>query len=66
MISVSINGDKREFSSAMSLEKLLEELGYKEGFAVAINTTFVPISKYSSTIINDGDEIDILSAIQGG
>jgi len=66
MIIVSINGQKREIESGITLAKLVDELGYTDGFAVAINTTFVPISKYSSTTINDGDEIDILSAIQGG
>ena len=66
MITISVNGDTVETTKDITLDKLLKQLGYIEGFAVAINTTFVSISQYKQTIIKNGDKIDILSAIQGG
>jgi sulfur carrier protein len=46
---------------------MIEALEYKvKGFAVAVNTTFVPIAKYDETIIKEGDKIDILAPVQGG
>jgi len=41
-VRVFVNGEAKEFErDSLSLKELLEELGYKEGFAVALNETFV-------------------------
>jgi len=67
MIKVSINGETKEIKEGLNVNQLIEALAYKtKGFAVAINTTFVSIKTYESTIINDGDTIDILAPVQGG
>ena len=67
MIKVSVNGEIKELEENLNVKQLIEALEYKtQGFAVAINTTFVPIAKYEETIIKDGDTIDILAPVQGG
>ena len=67
MIRVSINGEVQDIRENLNINQLIDVLEYKvKGFAVAVNTTFVPILKYSETIINDGDTIDILAPVQGG
>ena len=67
MIKISVNGEIKELKENLNVKQLIEVLEYKtKGFAVAINTTFVPIAKYEETIINDGDTIDILAPVQGG
>ena len=67
MIKVSVNGEIKELQEGLNISQMIEALNYKtKGFAVAINTTFVPIAKYEETIINDGDTIDILAPVQGG
>ena len=67
MIKVSVNGEIKELKENLNVKQLIEALEYKtKGFAVAINTTFVPIAKYEETIINNGDTIDILAPVQGG
>ena len=67
MIKVSVNGEVKEISEELNVNELIEELGYEtKGFAVAVNTTFVAISAYENTIIEDGDMIDILAPVQGG
>ncbi len=67
MIKVSVNGEIKEIEENLNVKQLIEALEYKtKGFAVAINTTFVPIAKYEQTIINNGDTIDILAPVQGG
>jgi sulfur carrier protein len=66
-MTISVNGEKKSFDvESMSVQELLEKLGYKEGFAVALNTTFVLNSTYNETMIKDGDELDILAPVQGG
>jgi len=67
MIKISVNGEIKEIEEGLNVKQLIEALNYKqEGFAVAINTTFVSIKSYEETIINDGDTIDILAPVQGG
>lgn len=67
MIKVSVNGEVKELESDLNISEMIEVLEYKiKGFAVAVNTTFVPIAKYNETIIKEGDTIDILAPVQGG
>ena len=67
MIKVSVNGEIKELEHNLNVSEMIEVLEYKvKGFAVAVNTTFVPIAKYNETIIKEGDTIDILAPVQGG
>ncbi len=67
MIKVSVNGEIKDVSDNLNVNELIDELGYTtKGFAVAVNTTFVAIDTYESTLINEHDEIDILAPVQGG
>ncbi len=66
-MKISVNGEMIEFDEeTMSIQRLIEKLKYKEGFAVALNMTFVVSNSYNETMIRDGDIIDILSPVQGG
>jgi len=67
MIKVSVNGEVKEIAEGLNIHQLIEALDYRiKGFAVAINTTFVPIDSYDKTVVEDGDLIDILAPVQGG
>jgi sulfur carrier protein len=67
MIKVSVNGEVKALPRELNVSQMIEALEYKvKGFAVAVNTTFVPIAKYDETIIKEGDTIDILAPVQGG
>ncbi len=67
MIKVSVNGEMKEIEKNLNVKQLIQILEYKQqGFAIAVNTTFVSIKNYEQTIINDGDTIDILAPVQGG
>ena len=67
MIKVSVNGEVKELEENLNVCQMIEALEYKvKGFAVAVNTTFVPIANYDETIIKEGDTIDILAPVQGG
>ena len=63
-----VNGRERELS-ASRVEELLHELGCpaeRQGVAVALNGTVVPRSEWPSRPLRDGDEIEIVGAVQGG
>ena len=63
---VIVNGEPREIASS-SIDALLHELDY-EGthFAVALNYDVVPKGRWGETLLNAGDEIEIITPRQGG
>ncbi|MGS2718078.1 sulfur carrier protein ThiS [Eionea flava] len=67
MLSISLNGEKTSIDASLSANRLLQTQGYQsEKIALAINGTFVPRSQYDETVINDGDEVDVIQAVGGG
>ena len=66
-MKISVNSEIKEFDiDNLTVKKLLEELKYGKGIAVALNETFILKTKYEETTINNGDRVDILSPVQGG
>ncbi|PHS30611.1 MAG: thiamine biosynthesis protein ThiS [Sulfurovum sp.] len=67
MIEVIVNGKRTTISSGLNITEAIRALEYKgEGFALALNGTFVAISTYETTIVRDNDSIEILAPVQGG
>ncbi len=67
MIEIIVNGVRTPINDEMNVKEVIEELEFtQEGFALALNGTFVAISTYETTIIRDNDSIEILSPVQGG
>jgi sulfur carrier protein len=63
---ISVNGEAQEVS-AMSLAGLLASLGYTGAcVATAVNGEFAPASTRGDTMVQDGDEIEIVGPMQGG
>jgi len=66
-MTITLNGESKEITPGLSAEKLLEEAGYQNMLvAIAINGNFVPRNAYQDTAIQNGDEIEIVSPMQGG
>ena len=67
MIEVIVNGIRRNVSKEMNVREMIKELNYtQEGFALALNGTFVAIATYEITMVRDNDSIEILAPVQGG
>ena len=67
MIQVTINGEPKQLQKNTTISEMLTQLDYQnEWLGVAINTTFISKIEHDQTIIKEGDNIDILSPIQGG
>ena len=64
-----LNGAVKEFAEVDSLLALLGELGIDHeagGVAVAVNGAVVPKARWSVTNLVDGDDVEIIHAVQGG
>ena len=64
---ILLNDNEQLIDEATALSSLLKAHGNNEGaFAIAVNDTFIPRSDYESTILNDGDRVELLIPMQGG
>lgn len=71
MIELWLNNKKCVLTQPTTLSDALiawENSGFICGsaFAIAINTTFVPRSNYTETLLANGDRIDLVVPMQGG
>jgi sulfur carrier protein len=65
--AISINGTPGEVRSGATVAELVTEwCPSKRGIAVARNGDIVPKSRWSSTRIAPGDQIEIVTAAAGG
>lgn len=67
MITVSFNGESRQFPQAISVAVLIEELGLT-GKRVALerNGEIVPRSMFATQQLADGDKLEVVVAVGGG
>jgi thiazole synthase len=66
-LSLSLNGEKREFPGPLTVTGLLEALGLDpRKIAVERNLAIVPRSGYGEVVLADGDRLEIVHFIGGG
>lgn len=66
---LQINGEVRNFDSPppFALSTLIESLGMKaDRVAIELNRDIVPRDRWSDTILNDGDQLEIVHFVGGG
>lgn len=62
-----INGKKQNMETVITVADVIKALGYEgDFFAVALNRVCVARANYAATPVNENDEIEILSPMQGG
>ncbi|MFC4610185.1 sulfur carrier protein ThiS [Streptomyces maoxianensis] len=67
ILNVSVNGEAREFATGTTLDALVADLtAAPSGVAAAVNEAVVPRSQWSGTLLDDGDRVEVLTAVQGG
>lgn len=78
-MSFTLNGQARNTVSDSTLKHLIAELTGRDladtgqpvdkrrlGVAVAVNAEVVPRNRWAEVTIHDGDDVEILTAVQGG
>lgn len=64
---MTVNGEAREFEGRPSAPELLDRLGINPGLvAVAVNGVVVRRADLATTVLSDGDEVEIVRAVGGG
>ncbi len=66
-MQLQINGETHQLNESLSVEALLEKLGYEpKSIAVAINGEFVPRHQYTTYLLQDQEALEVVAPMQGG
>lgn len=66
-VTVLVNGEPRQVASGTGLDTVVRRLTSSvSGVAAALNETVVPRAQWPSTVLSEGDRVEILTAVQGG
>jgi sulfur carrier protein len=66
-VTIRLNGDTHEIPEPMSVSALLERLEIdSRRVAVELNLNVVKKALYDSSVVKDGDEVEIVNFVGGG
>ena len=68
MTVITINGERRELGDGATIEAAVRAAGVPDGrgVAVALDGEVVPRGEWAITEIRDGQQVEVLRAVQGG
>ncbi|MFE9121056.1 sulfur carrier protein ThiS [Streptomyces sp. NPDC007172] len=66
-MTISVNGEPRALVPGTTLDVLVAALTpSRSGVAAAVNETVVPRGAWPTTTLDEGDRVEVLTAVQGG
>jgi sulfur carrier protein len=67
IIQVKLNGEPRELPGGTTMAQAVAELTpAAAGVAAAVNGEVVPRGSWAVTLLRDGDQVEVVTAVQGG
>ena len=66
-VQVKLNGEPRDLPDGSTIAQAIAELtAAPSGVAAAINGDVVPRGSWALTVLRDGDQVEVVTAVQGG
>ena len=66
-VQVKLNGEPRELPDGSTIAQAVAELtAAPTGVAAAVNGDVVPRNSWTVTFLRDGDQVEVVTAVQGG
>jgi sulfur carrier protein len=66
-MTVTVNGESREIAAGTTVEQLVAQFTTApSGVAAAVNGEVLPRRTWASTSLADRDEVEVVTAVQGG
>ncbi len=66
-MTITLNGEKHELTAPMSVSALLQRLDIDaRRVAVELNLAVIKKAAYESSLITEGDEVEIVNFVGGG
>ncbi len=66
-VRIRLNGESRELPDGATVTRAIAELtSASTGIAAAVNGDVVPRGCWAATLLRDGDQVEVVTAVQGG
>jgi len=65
-LKLLVNGNEVDAPGSTTIEELLRQLGAPRFVAVELNCEVVPRAKHAETLLQDGDQIELVTLVGGG
>ena len=65
-LDITLNGQPLELPAGATLLDAAQASGVQPPFAAAVNLQFVPRSQYNQTLLQTGDQVELISPVTGG
>lgn len=68
-MEIVVNGEQQQFEGEMKVAEMLTAIGVDPnmpGIAVAVNLSVVRRGEWLNVVVKNGDEVDVITARQGG
>ncbi len=66
-MTITVNGESRSVADGLDITGLVAELGLTpDGIAVAVDHGVVPRARWQGRTLDDGAQVEIVTAMQGG
>ena len=66
-VQVKLNGEPRELPDGSTIAQAVAELtAAPSGVAAAVNGDVISRGSWSLTVLRDGDQVEVVTAVQGG
>jgi sulfur carrier protein len=67
IVQVILNGELRDVDAGTSVAQLIKSVtGQDKGIAVAVNGEVVPRREWPAVALADRDQVEVVTAVQGG
>lgn len=67
VINIVVNGQPQSVAAGSTITELLQTIGVRtELVAVEVNLDIVPKQQHAQTIVNDGDQVEVVTLVGGG
>lgn len=67
MITIILNGERRELAKGLDLESLIEHFHLpKKRVAVELNNSVIKRAEWATVNVNDGDKLEVVHFVGGG
>jgi sulfur carrier protein len=66
-VSVNVNGEQRDVLAGTTVAELVKSVtGQDRGIAVAVNGEVMPRREWPGIALGDRDQVEVVTAVQGG
>jgi sulfur carrier protein len=66
-VEVKLNGEARELPDGTTVAQAVAELtALGSGIAAAVNGDVIPHGSWAATLLRAGDQVEVVTAVQGG